>query len=570
MKKTLLFLSLGCISGMMNAEFVAPRIYDTVSFQKMSPDGHYIVSEVYGQVQIFDLFENSVYDYMDESGIQTWGVGIGNAFNELNTLVGSAVTENNAAYWQNGKWYSLPLTGEEKSSNIANGISADGSRICGTVSIVEMTFDDATMTLPVVWERNSEGTYNNYVILPHPDVDHTGRAPQYISAISISADGKTIAGTLTDCQGRLITPIIYTENEDGEWSYSLPMQQFINPNHIEIPEDPGEYPAWPDAKDYMTEDEVAAYNAAYDEWAANYYQGEMPEYTDYMTAEEKALFEAAYAEWQEEAAIFEEKQTLFLDTLEEIANASISTLANNVFLDKEGKKIAVTAITQIPDPNSWFGVRDEESVWVLNLENNDIVKYENADAHVNYWYEDGTLVAWGNIWSENPEAFVLKDGKATPFRDYICGVNNEIQEWVKENMTHITEVYDWDTEEVIEQEDLYVGLPLFSADMKTVACWTPTPWDYTIMYQGYVFDLSQFDGVKSVVTPGDLKVYVNEAGDIVVNGVAATLEVYNIQGVCVASASNVSGVVNVSLANGVYVVKAVSAAGVVNVAKVVK
>ncbi len=572
MKKALLFLSMGCICGAMNAEMVAPKIFDTVSFQKISPDGRYIVSEMYGQVQIFDLVENTVYNYIDEYGTQSWSIGIGNAFSEQNILVGSAEIDSNTAYWQNGKWHSLPLTGEEKSNNMANGITADGSRICGTVSIVEMTLDDATMTVPVMWQRNEEGTYDNYVILPHPEADYSGRAPQYVTAISISPDGKTIAGTVTDCAGRLVMPIVYTENENGEWSYSLPMEKFINPNHVELPPYPGEYPMWPDAKDYMTDEEIEAYNAAYDEWVANFYQGEMPEYTAYMTEEEKASYEAAYDNWQKEATEFEEKQSLFLEALDEICSASTSIVFNNILLSPDGKQIAVTAITVVPDPNSWIpgGTKEIPHIWTIDLASGEIQKYEDAEANLHGWYADGTITAWGNIWDANPAAYILKDGKSTSFVDYINGINPELQAWVKENMTHVVESYDWETEEVIQEEGLYVGLPLFSADMKTLACWTPTMWDYDIMYQGYVFDLAQFNGVNSAVAAGDLAVYVNQAGDIVVNGDAATLRVYNLQGVCVASASNVSGVVDVTLASGVYVVKAVSANGVVNVAKVVK
>ncbi|MDE6288420.1 MAG: T9SS type A sorting domain-containing protein [Muribaculaceae bacterium] len=573
MKKTLLLLSLGCVSGMMSAEMVAPKIFAPAVFQKMTPDGRYVVSEMYGMVQIFDLVENKSYDYFDENANDMWSVGIGNSFNEQCVLVGSAQTESNAAYWQNGKWYSLPLTGEEKNTNIANAITPDGSRICGTVSIVEMTLDDATMTVPVLWQRNAEGTYDNYIVLPHPEADHTGRAPQYISAISISPDGKAVAGTVTDCQGRLITPIVYTENENGEWSYSLPMSQFINPENIEIPENPGEYPEWPDAKKYMTPEEVAAYEAAYDEWVQNFYQGDMPEYADYMTAEEKAQYEAAYTAWQEEAAVFEEKQTVYLDALEEICNTSVSCLDNNVFFSPDGKSIAVTAVTFVPDPDSWIpgGTKDVDHVWTIDLASGAIQKYEDCEAHVNNWYPDGTIVAWGNLWGENPESYLLKDGKSTSFYDYLTSINPELKAWVDENMKHVVEIYDWETEEVIQQEGIYVGVPVFSADMKTVASFTSTSaWAPELMYEGYVFDLAQFDGVNSAVAAADLQVSLNEAGDIVVNGVAATLEVYNLQGVCVASAANVSGVVNVNLANGVYVVKAVSAAGVVNVAKVVK
>lgn len=574
MKKILLFLALGCVGANVNAEIKAPKIYDSVSFQKISNDGNLIASEVYGAVQIFDVKGNTQYDYIDETGgLEPYGLGIGNAFSKDNVLVGYAGGEANAAYWQNGKWTLLPLSDETSRSNIANGITPDGSRICGSVGVLEITLDDATMVLPAVWERGADGTYGKYTILPHPTQDFLGRAPQYITANTISDDGKTIAGTMTDCVGRLVTPVLYTQNEAGEWSYSLPMEKYFNPDKIEVPEYPGEYPQMPDATDYMSDEEIAAFNEAYQKWVDSFYEGEMPEYADYMTADEKAKYEEAYNKWLAEATEFEAKQDVYLDALEEIYNSSTGIVYNNILVSHDGKKIAVTAIRVEPDPNGWWpgATKDINNVWIIDLEGGETVKYEDALANVHAWNSDGSISAWGSIWDNNPAAYILANGKATSFYDYLTALSPELKEWVDENMSHVVETYDWETEEVIQSEECYVGLPLLSGDLKTLACWTPTPWDYDILYQGYVFDLAQFGGVDSAVVAGDdLKLYVDKAGEITVAGEAASLEVYNLQGVKVESAGHVSGPVDLKLDKGAYIVKAVSPAGKVAVAKVVK
>lgn len=572
MKKALLLLSLGCISGVMTAEMVAPKVFDLVSFQKISPDGRYVASEMYGSVQIFDLVANTSYDYFDETGMTPYGVGIGNSFGAGNILVGYAGGDEKAAYWQNGKWTLLPLGESDSHSNMANGISGDGSRICGTVCVIEMTLDDATMSVPALWQRNDDGEYETYTILPHPTVDFTGRAPQYVTALAISADGKTIAGTMTDCAGRLVTPVIYTQNDKGEWSYTLPMEKYINPNKIELPEDPGDYPQMPAAADYMSQEEIDAYNAAYDAWAAGGYEGDMPEYADYMSDENKALYNAAYSAWQAEAKVFEEKQEKYFEALNEIYESSVGIIYNNILLNPEGTQIAVTVVTEVPDPNGWFpgATKEINHVWILPLDGSEPVKYEDAECTAHTWNSDGSISGWGSIWAENPAAYILKDGNATSFRSYLTNIDSELTEWVNTNMKHVVETYDWDTEEVIQTEDYYVGLPLFSEDMKTLVSWTPTPWDYDIMYQGYVFDLSQFNGMHSAVVNDELKVYVDHAGTVIVDGTAVSVQVYNLQGVCVATANNISGATGITLETGAYIIKAVSENGTTSVAKVVK
>lgn len=568
MKKLLLLLSLGCIGATMSAEF-APKTFDLTVFQKMSPDGRYVVSEFYGSIQIFDLVENTSYDYIDPDGMMTYTAGMGNSFNAQNVFVGCAETDANAAYWKDGEWHSLPLVDETAFSNIANGITPDGSRICGTVGQVEkITLDDALMSVPAIWNLNADGTYDQCVTLPHPTTDFLGKVPQYITALAISDDGKTVAGTITDCAGRLVSPIVFTEDADGEWSYKLPMERFCNPDKLELPEDPGEYPSEPDPTTYMTEEKAQEYNDAYNEWMETW-QGDAPDPKSYMTEEQIAEYDAAKAAYETAVEEYDQKQEEYYGVLDAIYTTSTGIEFNNIGLTPDGKKIVVSTVTSVPDPNSWFGTKEIPHVWVIDLETEEIFAYEDAEANFNAINADGSITAWGDINAEEPTAYILKDGVTTSFYDYLTAISPECKEWVDENMKHEVEVYDYETEELTTVERICVGYPLFSADNKVVACWTPTPWDWGIMYQGYVFNFNETDAVKAIAT-SDLRVGVNKAGEIVVKGTAASLEVFNLQGVCVFKAANVSGVVAESLPAGAYIVKATAADGLAKVAKVVK
>ena len=223
MKKILLLSAVAAL-GTAGANALEPQVFENVTINMLSPDGNMGVSSMYGTVTIFDFANNKTYEYGsgeggvfsdgfgDDTSSITYNVGNGNCISSTGIVVGG-LGDDVAAYWENGEWKMLP-TGDVTGVYSAHGVSADGGVICG---IVPSRTTGETTTLPAVWTRKADGTYNDYVILPHPEKDFTGRDPQYITAVAISADGKTVAGQVLDYRGGMPQPIIYRLNDKNEW-----------------------------------------------------------------------------------------------------------------------------------------------------------------------------------------------------------------------------------------------------------------------------------------------------------------------------------------------------------------
>ncbi|MDE6369225.1 MAG: hypothetical protein K2K94_08300, partial [Muribaculaceae bacterium] len=297
MKKSLLFCLAvaSCVSPAM-ADTKTPTIYPDIAFQRISSDGHYAVSEVYGTLTIIDLTDGSIAEQFmpDESWIEYYSIGNGNCFNADGTiLVGSITQLGDASYFADGEWHSLSVPNEEK-VNISNGITPDGSRICGSVGLHDMTLEDVIMQVPVYWDRKDNGDgYGEYHILPYPTKDYFGESPQYVTAVSITSDGKTIVGQMVFGNGAITIPVIYNENEKGEWSYSLPTINLVNPFGIDPVENPGDGPEPPQYEDFMTEDEISAYQEALNDFYNSPGGVSWPNYEDYMSEESLNAFNAA-------------------------------------------------------------------------------------------------------------------------------------------------------------------------------------------------------------------------------------------------------------------------------------
>ena len=183
---TALILSMGCYQA---GAIKTPTEYANGAFQSISPSGQYAISDQgYGIIVIHDFTNDKSYVYGEDT--YSYSTGLGNAVSNNGIVLASTTNNTNAAYWSEGKWIDLNVPNPNH-SNMANGITPDGSRICGSIGNAAMNPDeDNTMLVPAYWDRQADGSYGECHPLPHPDLDYTGRAPQYITAISISDDGQ--------------------------------------------------------------------------------------------------------------------------------------------------------------------------------------------------------------------------------------------------------------------------------------------------------------------------------------------------------------------------------------------
>lgn len=537
MKKFLLLASGALLAaGSMMAAPAEPEVFENYGLMGISPDNRYTVSSLYDTLTILDLENYSDYEYQE-----MYDIGTGNFMSATGVVVGQSEGVF-AAWWQNGKWKPVNSETAERMS-VASGITPDGSRIVGSIAPADYTGDhEGLMLMPCYWDLQNDGTYSETHVLPFPQKDFTGRVPQYITAICISDDGKTIAGQMVDYSGSVRQPIVYTLGADGEWAYTLIHNNLYHPEGFTLPEDPGEAPnvqpesfmtqeeiaeyekavqdyydrqdsiVYPEISDYMTEEEWAAYSKALDEYYENWEN--YPEYEDYMTAEEFAAYNKAiddyyeamnanqypeYADFMTEEEIaawdkakelgeeWDEKWMEFSEAFNELCEIVPSFVFNNVILSADGSTLASTRSRELFDWDSWNFI-SEYHPWVFNLQDNTIKAFDDMEEQliVSSMAADGTLMGQERGDELNPPtyAYVLAP-EADEFillTDYFAVANPAVAEWIKENMTveYTKYTLDEDTWEFIPEtaEATATGIPFISYDKTLLALTVENFWDY--------------------------------------------------------------------------------------------
>lgn len=559
MKKALLLTGLAAISAASLAAFEAPETLNNFSVQGVSPDGRYVASYIYGDVQILDRETGVTYQYGQGQGEAEHSLGLGNVISGNGVILGS--TDGYvASYWKDGKWTALSCGTKAGLINSSNGITLDGSRICGSVGIAAMSLDTKTsMTVPVIWDRQPDGSYGEYTILPHPDKDIFGAVPQYVTAVAISDDGKTVVGQVVDNSGQFILPLVYTEDENGTWSYRAAAEDVFKPENVVIPVNPGDGPEYVDAKNYLTQEQAAEYQDAFNAWAGAGYQGEMPQPTDYMTEEVKAKYEADYAAYESELAEFSVKQSKWFEEFGAYTDAVPMLQFNDVTLSPDGTTYFGTHIKYVPndDPYSWFPFKEYYCPAVFNLTDNtlEIKDFDNSMMVVDAISAD-TYFATNGLGELPMQGYIIENGTPTEIADWLSAKSPELSTWIDENWIHEVETgYDPETYDPIFSDLCFSGMPAASRDMSFVTVWNNAPWSSEFAIS-YLFDLSQFNGISDAVR-GDSKVAFDAEGNLSLSDDITAVEVYDLAGRRVLSGAN--GARN--LENGIYVVRATTAAG---------
>lgn len=564
MKKALLLSGLLMSGVLVSNAFTAPKEYAGASFQGISPNGRYLASSTYTTVVIYDLQTGQEYEYIGDDITTSYSEGLGNYVSDTGVVLGSTRTNSDAAYWENGEWHQLAVP-DEKKVNLSQGITPDGSRICGNVGVAAISIEgDNLMQIPVYWDRLDDGTYGEYHLLPHPDLDFTGRVPQYVTAISISADGKTIVGQVVDCAGMFCIPIVYQQDDSGNWSYNV-MNDLVNPDHLTFPEFPGDGPIAPAKESYMTPEEKAAYQAAYDAYVNSGYDVSLyPEEDNYLSDEGKAAYEAAMAAYETESAAWDEAYGRFMSVYYSLQETSPVLEQNAMRISPDGKTAYATKEEEDnSDPMAWFPTVVYKPMVIDIAEGTaEALDFGKSLMAVSV-PTDGVILAGTGIGSTPMEGYIIANGTCTSLLDYLAGFSTELKAWMDEHLTHEAVIgYDPETYDPIYGNLTFTGNAVASADLKTFAFWNDCQWGNDYAY-GYVVDLRQFDGIDSAAAElAGVSVGFDAAGNLAVTGDVDTLSLYDLSGRCVFTATSPRGTVACGLASGVYLVRATTAAGV--------
>ncbi len=565
MKKLLLFgasaLAASCAFAQVASEPVnytsQPFVLPGALINHVSPNGVWAGSEMYGALVIANLVEGTFDSFVpDDSGELEFYLGNGNSISNNGIFVGTEYSAGAPEYYENGEWIILPTkdTDNLQLECLSNGITPDGSAIVGTVGRGVMSYDsDSQMAFPAIWNRNSNDRYDMYIELPAPATDLMGQIPQRVTAINISADGKTIAGQIVDNTGMMIQPIIFKMDDEGNWAYKLPCNKLYHPD-ITLPPNPGEGPVMPQLEDYMTAE-------AYEEYqldVTDFFNGLKPDYpeaTDYMTDAKAEEWEKAMATYEVENEKFMEKLTVYYDALDQYRAAMPLLSMNSSFLSPNGRYL-LSSIQK----GTFFS--PENYPVLIDLEEDTLVISE-IEGLATYVDDNGVVMAATSVVGSARNAWVSEDkfASSTPLQDYIKAKNEAVYNFMNENMRHDYESYDpvtWDP--IIVENEWITGTAVANADMSLIITWTDNIWDFdeeAPYFFSYILPLDYEEGGLRNINDAVSALAVSGEGHgvVTINGQADRLEVYDAQGRLVFRRNAPDARVSTNLPSGIYMLK---------------
>jgi hypothetical protein len=578
----------------------------------VSPNGEWAVSSGDYNFALYNLKTGAVYrlEAPEDDYDINYEAGYGNSVSNDGIVVGGSTYTGGAGYFHvtaehpEGEWVALQVL--NTSTNCAHGITPDGSRIIGTSAAVGANYNiDMIYSVPLLWQRNDEGTYD-MIELPYPTVDFTGkRMPQYVIGLGISNDGKRLIAQVTDYAGYMHTLLVYNEQADGSWTY-----EYVHP---ELQNLGTEFPDWenqpeePKATNFMNDEEREAYNTDFND----YWYGDGTTYpiaTNYMTEDELAAYNEAKEAYYEAYAAWSEKADVFYDVYWDVLEAGAPDfLMNSVFMSANGTHVAASKASG----DYWSGY--SYSPYYFNLETGDYKSYifesdnegnaeegdDDDDLDDNFGVGDddssSSLSICANFISNNGDmlggqtcldgylrlawAKAANSEEWVRLRDYVATRSEDVADWMDiylEGSVITGYEVDYDTYDVtyLYDETLLDGMPTATPDMTVLTSW---------VYNLYAEDANDAEysivlhlpaaqsGIQSVAANADKSFGVSASrnGVIKINGDAASVNVYDLAGKLVYSNNAPAAANDTKLAAGVYVIKAVSTDGKQAVAKAV-
>lgn len=497
-----------------------PTMVDNLPIKYVSDNGRYAAMSVFGSIAIMDLQTNKT---VQVEGTEAVEYSFGHPGGSLSDDgIGVGYTSNSQAIYldaKTGKITTLPTPTD--GSFGAWAITPDGSMIVGYIGNRAENLDeneeDNTMCVPAIWMRNADGSYAQPIELPYPEKDFANRKPQYVMAGGVSADGTSIVGQMIDAFGGQSVPMYWTKKGD-EWQYTILGEKLLNPNNVKFP-DYYSAPEFPQAYlDFMTPEQQAAYDKAYEEWEQGGYVGDQPDFTNFMDEGAKEAYEAKLAVYQKWYDMFEEWAAAYQQCLD----ASPVYVMNDVMFNGSTAVFNATVLDD-SDPEAFFPAENPIIV-TFDVAANTHKFYEKDGLQATSVSYDGDILCYsGESGMMNDKmAYVIPAGTETPVEiaEWLKKFNEEYPEWIKENMTH--EVTEWQeingewTE--VNVEKTITGEPNSSNSFNLIALYNPKTWDMEsegFSYVSYLLPIDANTLIESVAasaTENGPAVYYNLQG----------------------------------------------------------
>lgn len=572
-----MIMAMGAIAAMAQPSPVPSQEISGEGAYSLSPSGEWMVSEmsVENCMAIRNLFTGQVWGYFGDGTDfgDRWDLAITQCAANDGTIVGEY--NNVPSYWRDGKWTNLKGWIRDTYGNVTavvGGITPDGSVIVGAMGKGGSIYDegDVQMTYPCIWYRQEDGTYGDPVWLPNPGKDYFGVTPQYVNATCVSDDGKTIGVLMRSGMGFHHFPIVYTQGEDGEWTYKWLGLELVNPRNREIPPYPGEYhgPDLPNYELYMTPEQLAAFYEAGPAWIDELYeQGitdekeitylEIVFAMEFMSEDQKALYEPIVTAFLDQYPAWEKAFSEYLAFIEKLDGEGYYFLYNKVFLSPDGKYTYAMGSSN-GGTGGYFPIRFE-------TESGKSQRY-NRGLMITNITDDYSVLAMSSL---DGIAYIYPENSINPvsFLEYWRD-DAAISLWMEEHMFKQVVKGVTSTGSFILDDQWCMGRPVATRDKSLFAfgcsseMWYPEPEDGSFV-STFIINPAMGESAVEEVQASETNLSINliPGGKIEVRGEVATLAVYDLAGATVYSASNPSGVIYTGLPTGVYVVRAISASG---------
>lgn len=404
-----IFLTLSAFAD----DAVKPKVIPDIYAYGMSSNGKWLYGIMMSEWCVYDVDKDKAYSYP--------GYKI------------AAMTDNGVAVSNQGGGcvflYNDVVIRPEGRVGMVNDINPSGTRVCGM-----MNNRDKHISGPFYCEIDENGNFGEPVGLPKPELDLFGCPPQFINALAISDDGKTIAGFVQDWRGFFAYPIVYLCDDNGNWTYELPAEYLFNPDGLEIPENPYlNEPKFPEPTNYLYPD----VKEVYEEELSNALMGlgEFPEVTDFMTNEQ-------YAQYAEDVEMYNEWYYGNFDKIQEyftqygkIMSSSVSFGLNDIALNENGESLISPAFyyDKSGDTSS-----ESFGIYILGTRDksgNRVIKSQNTELKPKNFLADGTIVVTMPI-NIQPDTFIALPGSDEFIRliDYFREAHPSYVDWMEKNV----------------------------------------------------------------------------------------------------------------------------------------
>jgi len=579
MRKLFLLLALVATAATQSYGYEGHKYGDNSYYYQLSPNGQWLLGGEDGIAMFCYVPDSTVYTYESDYELTYYQLGMGNAISNDGLAVG-ATDDYTPAYWKAGVWTALPLKNGESVgyASGADGITPDSSVICGCISTMNSFGMDSNGTtyLPAVWTRNADGTYGEYELLPHPETDFTGRAPQYITARCISDDGRTVAGQVMSYDGYATYPIVYTKADDGTWSYKEYGLEAIYDYDGEWPKYPNYYPECPFIDDYLSDEDKAAYDAAVDEWQAAYEEYKAGNTSVYPTYPNKKDYLSDTSKYDADMAVYNEDYKEYCDSVDAFdevyynAITGASFYYNTVALSGNGKYLMQTIQMEDPyaeDDDFGWGASYISAPVLIAIEDGEMDMADASDMIGTSVANDGTMFAASPATEYTRSAYAIDYETLAPvkFDEWMAAQSEGMADWMSENMLYDVVKYtlDEETYEYSEEtvpDSLITGSLVANAEATCFVTYVYDQWN-SYMYDSYYMNIVDTQNPTAIETiankpQGCLSVAVAD-GRISADGMKS-IALYDLQGRKVADAQ---GSLRADVAKGVYVVRGTAADG---------